>query len=216
MPSTARERQWDHHLQTYHALDATWGQKQAEIEALDTQRRKQLEERHERNRDGGSRPQSSTLSKALDLVQQLKWDEMEQESKNAVREVELAASLAQLRVASDRRQVAVQSVPKPGPSWATKAASVEPEEHIREEEDAGVVDLMSSSEEEGIMTDQAPAESDAAGVVDLLDSDDESEGSEDGEAATEESDASMSDGELRIDGTDKCVWGGNICCHDCR
>lgn len=204
--STERARQWDHHLQTYHALDATWGQKKAEIEAQDTQRRKELQERNERSRHGGSRPQSSMLSQALDLVQQLKWDEMEQESKNAVREVELAASLAQLMVASDRRQVAVQSVP----SWATKTASVKPEEHIGAEEVEGVVDLMSSSEEEGIMTDQAPAESDAAGVVDLLDSDDESEGTEDGELETDESDASMSDRELRIDGTDKCVLKGIV------
>lgn len=204
-PGTSTSGQWDHHLQTYHTLDATWVYKKAEIEALELQRQQQLEEHPGRATVLTPQPQASTLSKALDLVQQLKWDEMEQESKKAVREVELAASLAQLRVASDRRQVAVQSVPKPEPSWAAQSRSMVSEDEV--EAEAGVVDLLSSSEDEGVMqADQVPDASGEDGVVDLLSSDNESAGSEDGEAATEASDASMSDEELRIDVPDRCAW----------
>lgn len=206
-PTVAHGGRWDHHLQSYSALDATWSQKQAEIEALDAERRQQAENALLDVRaagaveQAGAHAESPTLRRALDLVQQVKLDEAEQQSKKAMSDMELASHLAQLRLASDRRQIAVQSVRKPETVWADKESPVEAE--AQAEEVGGVVDLLSSSDDEGMAAAAETGAHEADGVVYMLSSDDDAARSEDEEGGTEESDASMSDEGLQIDGSDR-------------
>eukprot|EP00892_Ulva_mutabilis_P008029 jgi/Ulvmu1/5599/UM023_0136.1 len=209
VPVTARDGRWGHHLQSYHALDATWSQAQASIEAKEAERRQKAQNPASGDAahvaaQTGQRAHSPRLQRAMDIVQQVKLDEAEQRSKKAMQDMALALHLSHLRIASDRRQIAVQSV-RPARARAEKEPSVPSMPEAEEEEDSGIVDLMSSSDNEGAVAVEGVDVQQSEAVVDLLSSDDEGPGSEDEEGGTERSDASMSDEGLQIDGTDRML-----------
>lgn len=203
-PRTTRNSRWQHHLQSYDALDATWSHKQAAIEALDAERRQNANKvASDSTADevvpAGAQLQSPILRRAMEIVDQVKIDEAERQSKKTIRDIELATHLSQLHIASDRRHLAVQSLRQSEPG----SVENEPSEvdGVVKLEDCGVVDLMSSSDEEDLAAAQDRATHPSDGIVDLLSSDDEGVGSEEGE--TEASDASMSEEEMQIDGTNR-------------